>query len=89
VTNDDRFVTQLTLLWGVVGLYLALRVIRGIMRRVIRGRKAKTEIATLKTVAASVKWLVNPRSWAPTRRSAEENLPEYSARLMKTPERLE
>jgi amino acid permease len=82
--DSEEPITGLTWLWAMIGFYLAYKIIRRVMRRTVKRRKARSEIATAKAEATPVTWLVNPPSSTPTRRSAEKNLPEYCARLVTT-----
>ena len=73
----------LVVLWGVACLYVAWKLLRPVWRGVkwLSARRATRRRA--KAEAAPVAWLVGRASSSPSRASAQRNLPEYCARLIK------
>jgi hypothetical protein len=80
--GNDAFMAALALLWCVAGLYLALRAVRGMLRRGTKRRTTTAEIAKAEIEAAPVAWLVPRASDSPSRADAMRQLPEYRARLL-------
>lgn len=73
--GNETTVAVLTILWFGACLYLVFTLVRAVLRRRAKRRKAKAEVAP-------VAWLVGRPSSSPSRSEAERNLPEYCARLL-------
>jgi hypothetical protein len=72
--HDEGLATALELLWGVAGLYLVFRILRGMMRR----RKERPQE---QAEAAPVECLLGRAASSPSRSEAARKLPEYVTRL--------
>ena len=65
-------------LWVVSGLYVAFLVLRAIVRRFKKPRKAKAA-----PLVPPVEWMLRSASSSPSRMEATQKLPDYCARLLK------
>jgi len=73
---------QLTALWCAAILCLVCALVWGIARRIRRRGKTRTEVAEDRAKDAFVACLLGPASSSPSRAEAEQDLPEYCARLI-------
>jgi hypothetical protein len=82
-SSEERSLSpELTALWCAAIFCLVCAFIWGITRRIRNRRSRRTDVPKGRGGDASVEWLLGRASSSPSRADAEQNLPEYCARLL-------